>query len=61
MEIYHLLNSKVVLGDLKNALSINTFILITKKIIYYAMKKEQVPHLANMKNDIKNFHFQKKI
>ena len=60
MENYHLSNSRIILGDLENALSINTIILITKKVIYNSMKKEQIPHIANVKNEIKKFYFEEK-
>ena len=40
MENYHLSDSRIILGDLENALSINKIILMTKKVIYNAMKKE---------------------
>ena len=38
---YNLSNMKIIVGDLENALAINTFISITKKVIYAGMKKEQ--------------------
>ena len=41
MENYHLTNSRIVLGDLENASSINAIILLTKLTIYNAMKREQ--------------------
>ena len=48
---------KIIVGDFNTALSIDTVILITKKVIYTTMKKEQTPQILNVKNDIKNFHF----
>ena len=62
---YHLANynfspDKVILGDLENATCINTIILLTKKTIYNAMKKEQTPNIFNIKNDVRNFYFLKK-
>ena len=45
---------------MENATSINTIILLTKKIIYNAMKKEQKPSIFNVKNDVKNFFFLEK-
>ena len=57
---YHLSNARIVLGDLENALYINTIILLTKTSIYNAMKKEQIPNIINVKNDTKNFYFQEK-
>ena len=45
MTDYNLSNMKTIVGDLENALAINTIILITKKVIYTGMKKEQRPHV----------------
>ena len=56
---YHLSNDRIVLGDLENALFINTIILITEKTIYNAMKKEQKPKFLKVKNDINFFVFKK--
>ena len=52
---YHLSNRRIVLGDLENALAINTIILLTKNDIYNSMKKEQRPTLLSIKHDTKNF------
>ena len=41
MENYHLSNGRIVSGDLKNALSIDTIILITKKTFINAMKRNK--------------------
>ena len=41
-------------------LIINTIILLTKKTIYNAMKKEQQPNIFTIKNDVKNFYFLEK-
>ena len=60
MENYHLSNSKIILGDMENAMSINTIILMTKKVIHNSMKKEQRPHLLNVKNKIKKFYYEEK-
>ena len=60
MENYHLSDARIILGDLENASSINTIILLTKKIIYNSMKKEQSPNIINVKTDVKNFYFQEK-
>ena len=35
-------------------------ILITKKVIYNSMKKEQKPSIQNVKNDLKNLYYQEK-
>ena len=60
MENYHFSNRRIVLGDLENALAINTILLLTKKDIYNSMKKEQRPTLLSIKHDTKNFYFQEK-
>ena len=60
MENYNMSASKIVLGDLENAHFINTIILLTKKVIYNSMKKEQQPHLLNVKNETKKFYFEEK-
>ena len=60
MENYNMSASKIVLGDLENAHFINTIILLTKKVIYNAMKKEQQPHILNVKNETKKFYFEEK-
>ena len=60
MENYHLSNEKIIVGDLENALAIKSIILITKKVIYNAIKKEQQLGILNVKNDIKNSYFQEK-
>ena len=59
MENYHLSDAKIVLGDLENILSINTIILLTKNVIYNSMKKEQKPHILQVKNEVKKFYFEK--
>ena len=41
MPDYILTASRIIIGDLENALAINTIILHTKKVIYNAKKKEQ--------------------
>ena len=60
MENFNISASKIVLGDLENAHFINTIILLTKKVIYNSMKKEQQPHLLNVKNETKKFYFEEK-
>ena len=60
MDNYNLSPSKIILGDLENATAINTIILMTKKVLYTCMKKEQKPHLLNVKNEVKNFYFEEK-
>ena len=58
MENYNISTTRIVLGDLDNAQFVNTIILLTKKVIYNAMKKEQ--HLLNVKNETKKFYFEEK-
>ena len=55
MANYNLSPDKIILGDLENATSINTIILLTKKAIYNAMKKEQIPNIFSIKNDVKKY------
>ena len=57
---YNLSPDKIILGDMENATSINTIILLTKKIIYNAIRKEQKPSIINVKNDVKNSYFLEK-
>ena len=59
MENYHLFNGRIIVGDLENALAINSIILKTKKVIYNAMKKEQEHSIPNL-NDIQNLYSQEK-
>ena len=60
MTNYNLSSDKIILGDLENATCINTIILLTKKTIYNAVKKEQIPNIFSIKNDVKNFYFLEK-
>ena len=60
MTNYNLSSDKIILGDLENATCINTIILLTKKTTYNAMKKEQIPNIFSIKNDVKNFYFLEK-
>ena len=60
MKDYHLSDMRIIVGDLENALAINSIILHTKKVIYNAMKKEQTPHIINVKYEVKNFYYQEK-
>ena len=57
---YNLPQSRIILGDMENAMSINTIILLTKKVIYNSMKKEQRPHILNIKNEVKKFYYEEK-
>ena len=61
MNNYNLSQSRIILGDLENAMSINTIILLTKKVIYNSMKKEQRPYIyINIKNEVKKFYYEEK-
>ena len=60
MDNYNLSSSKIILGDLENANAINTIILMTKKVLYNCMKKEQRPNMLNVKNEVKKFYFEEK-
>ena len=60
MDNYNLSQSRIILGDMENAMSINTIILLTKKVIYNSMKKEQRPHILNIKNEVKKFYYEEK-
>ena len=57
---YNLSDTRIVLGDMENAVCINSIILLTKNVIYNAMKKEQKPHIAQVKNYVKKFYFEEK-
>ena len=57
---YNLSPDKIILGDMENATSINTIILLTKKTVYNAMKKTQKPSIINVKNDVIIFYFLEK-
>ena len=59
MANYNLSPDKIILGDLENATSINTIILLTKNMIFNAIKKEQIPNIFSIKN-VKNFYFLEK-
>ena len=54
---YNLSTDKIILGDLENTTCINTIILLTKNTIYNAMKKEQIPTIFSIENDVRNFYF----
>ena len=60
MPNYNLSDARIILGDMENAVCINSIILLTKKVIYNVMKKEQKPHIAQVKNDVKKFYFEEK-
>ena len=48
------------MGELEKSVCINTIILLTKKVIYNAMKEVKHPHILAIKNETKNFYFQEK-
>ena len=54
---YNLSTDKIMLGD---TTCFNTIILLPKKTIYNAMKKEQIPNIFSIKNDVRNFYFLEK-
>ena len=56
----NLSDMRKIVGDLKNALAINSIILLTKKVIYNSMKKGKTPHIINVKYEVKNLYFQEK-
>ena len=60
MEHYILSNNRIIEGDLENTLAVNSIILLTKKVIYNAMKKERKPHTLNVKHEVKSFYYQEK-
>ena len=57
---YHLSEEKIIMGELEKSVCINTIILLTKKVIYNAMKEVKHPHILAVKNETKNFYFQEK-
>ena len=59
MTDYNLSDVRKITGDMENALAINCIILLTKKVIYNAMKKERPPHFIAVKNEVKNFFIRK--
>ena len=48
MANYHLSERKGIIGDLENALAINTIILITKKVVFNAMKTNPIISLLDI-------------
>ena len=57
---YILSNNRIIEGDLENTIAVNSIILLTKKVIYNAMKKERKPHILNVKHEVKSFYYQEK-
>ena len=60
IENYNLSITRIILGDFDSAQFVNTIILLTKKVIYNAMKKEQQPNILNVKNETKKFYYEEK-
>ena len=56
MTDYNLSDVRKITGDMENALAINCIILLTKKVIYNAMKRERPPHFMA----VKEFFYQEK-
>ena len=52
MAIYHLSNKRITVRDIENALAINLIILLTKELVYNAMKKGQSSNILSVKSDI---------
>ena len=50
----------IMIRDNENALGINSIILLTKKVIYNAMKKEKQPQRPAVKNELNNLYHQEK-
>ena len=48
------------MGELEKSICINSILLLTKKVIYNAMKEAKRPHILTVKNETKNLYFQEK-
>ena len=59
MDNYNLSVERIILGDPQNATCINTIILLTKKTIYDAMKRNNNPIFSPLKMTSKTFIFLK--
>ena len=57
---HNLSDMRKTVGDLENALAINSKILLTKKVIYNSMKKDKTTHIINVMYEVKNFYNQEK-
>ena len=53
--------NNIILGDLEHGPIITTIILFTKKVVYDSFKKERLPSLAHIQNEVKNYHYLEKI
>ena len=56
---YHLSEEKIITGELEKSVCINTIIMLTKKVIYNAMKEVKY-HILAVEKETKNFYFQEK-
>ena len=54
---YTLSDSKIILGDIENGKIPTTAILLSKKVIYDAFKRDKVPALAHIQNETKHFFY----
>ena len=57
---YTLSESKIILGDIENGNIPTTAILLSKKVIYYAFKRDKLPALAHIQNETKHFFYLEK-
>ena len=60
MVYYNLSTTRIIIGDLENALAINSIISLTRKVIYNAKKKEQKPNIINVKHEVKKSYYQER-
>ena len=49
---YNSYTIKILIGDPKNPLPINSIILLTKKWIYNAMRNDNKPYIQNVENEV---------
>ena len=50
----NLTDLRKILGDLENGPIINSIILLREKVIYDSFKKERLPSIAHIKNEVKH-------
>ena len=55
---YNLSDTRKIVGDLENALTINSIILLTKNVIYKSMKKDKTQ--CQVKYEVKNCYYLEK-
>ena len=58
---YNLTESKIVTGELEKSICINSILLLTKKVIYNAMKEAKRPHILTIKMKQKTSTIRKNI